>query len=800
MSFRIDRRGFVRFAGGGAIGAAASGVTLRGISSFNEALASEEIQIPGGPESWALGVCTLCPGSCGLRVRKIGSRAVKVQGNPLHPVNQGGLCPKGAAALQILYHPDRLRAPMKNTATRKSPRWKEISWDEAISTLVSQLDKLRSAGQAHTVVLIDRNEQTLASQLLRRFLAAYGSPNFLTNPTGLDAVKTAVYLQQGVTNPVAYDWDRTRYVLSFGVNLLEGWGSPAAFMRSFGRWRDPSAGRRTKLVQVEPRLSMTAARADEWVSVRPGAETALALGIANVLITEGLYDANFVREHTSGFEDWRDDTGKVHQGFRSLVLGEYSLQEVSARTGVPEETILRLAREFGNNRPAVALGGPQTSMLPGDLYCAMAVHSLNALVASLDAPGGVLFRTEQSGNVAAGEPARPRIDQTESALDRHHLTELPRAIFTRRPYPVGAVILNGVNPVFSLPNGQAFEQSLLQAPFVASFSAFLDETSVLADLVLPAQTDLESWQAVTSPPTFPYAVQSVAAPVVEPRYQARHPADVFLDVARQLGGAVEKAVPYAKFEEYVRSRTNELFAAQTGSVFGTNLEEAWNRLLERSGWWSPTYSKADELWEQMQKQGGWWDPGYNYGEWPRVLKTPSGRFEFSSRTLARWAANRPEFARSAGMSPGDDRLSLPHQPPLAQPPPGYPILLIPVEVLPLAGGEGAHVPYLQQIAGQHLSEHWESWLEIHPETAEKLHIADGDVVWIESRRNRARVRARHYSGARPGVVHLPLGYGHTAGSPWSRGGVNPLSLIEERRDPITSLPQSAGTYVRVYRG
>lgn len=120
-------------------------------------------------------------------------------------------------------------------------------------------------------------------------------------------------------------------------------------------------------------------------------------------------------------------------------------------------------------------------------------------------------------------------------------------------------------------------------------------------------------------------------------------------------------------------------------------------------------------------------------------------------------------------------------------------------MLPLAGGEGGHLPYLQQIAGPHLFQSWESWLEIHPETAHELHIADGDTVRIESRRGRAEARARLYGGVRPGVVHLPLGYGHTAGSDWGRRGVNPLSLLEEVYDPVSGLPQTTGTFVTVSR-
>jgi anaerobic selenocysteine-containing dehydrogenase len=294
-------------------------------------------------------------------------------------------------------------------------------------------------------------------------------------------------------------------------------------------------------------------------------------------------------------------------------------------------------------------------------------------------------------------------------------------------------------------------------------------------------------------------VQSISPPVVGPRNNSRHSGDVILELARILGGPVSASLPFASFEEYLRRQVEELFDAQVGSVFTTSLEETWNRLLERSGWWAPTYSNAEELWLQIKEQGGWWVPTYYYGEWERFFQTSSGRFEFFSQTLALWAGKHPDFARRAGLEPDDDRLFMPHQPPLAEAPADFQLLLLPIETLPLAGGSGAHLPYLQQIAGPHLFAHWESWLEINPHTAHRLGIGDGDTVWVESRRGRAKVRARLYEGARPDVVHLPLGYGHTEGSEWAQRGVNPLSLLEEDYDPVAGLPQTNSTYVKVYR-
>ncbi len=794
MSFEFDRRNFLKVAAGGALGAAVSSAGLKAVGEFNAALASEQVRVPSGPESWATAVCTLCPGGCGLRVRKIGQRAVKIQGNPLHPVNRGGLCPKGLAGLQELYHPDRLRKPLRNSGSREHPQWNETTWDEALGTIADRLRKIRGAGEARSVLLIDRRRSGLLPGLLRSFLSAYGSPNYLVMPSGMETIQSAIRFQQGTTEPAAFDLYNSRYVLSFGVNLLEGWGTPIANMRAFSHWRDTTSGQRTKLVQIEPRYSMTAARADEWVALRPGTEAALALGIAFVLITEGLYDSQFVADHCAGFEDWRDPEGNFHLGFRSLVTSEYRLDEVARTTEVPAETILRLAREAARNRPVVALGGRQTSSLAGDPYTAMAVHSLNALLGSIGAAGGVVIQNSVPGSAAAS-PAPPTI-LAGTAHFGGSLAQLPQVIATRRPYPVRMIVLNQADPVFQLPNGDAFRRALNDVPFIVSFSAFPDDTSGLADLVLPVPTALESWQDAGSPPTVANAILSISPPAVHARHDVRHTADVVLALARALGGNVAATLPFSSYEEYLRHRVNDVFAAQSGGVFGSKLQETWDRLMEGSGWWAPTYSTADELWQQVQSQGGWWEPAYAFGDWQSTLRTESGRFEFYSQALAEAARQQ---ARTHGSSRIDDRTCLPHQPALREPTANLPLLLLPVEQLPLSGGEGAHLPYLQQIAGNHLFASWDSWLEIHPDTAHQYSIREGDMVWIESQRGRVQAKARLFEGARPGVVHLPLGYGRRIGCTWACRGANPLEIVDAKDDPLTGIPQTDATYVKVYR-
>ena len=804
MSVKLDRRDFLRFSAGGAAGLTTAGVTMQGISTLNAALEAEEVKVPRGPETWSLSVCTLCPGGCGLRVRKIGERAVKIQGNPLHPVSHGGLCPKGLAGLQVLYHPDRLRGPMENIGTRDDPQWKEISWEDAVGRVTDRLRELQLAGQANTVAFISGNIGHLRQRLFRRFLAAYGSPNHLSMLTGLESAQRAAYLQQGVTHGLAYDLEHSHYVLSFGANLLEGWGSPVSAMRAFGQWRNSGSGRRSKCTLVSPRMSVTAAKADEWVALKPGTEAALALGIAYVLITEGLYDTSFVEEHTFGFDDWRDRRGRTHMGFRSLVLQDYRLNAVSAMTDVPVETILRLGREFARNRPALAISGQTAATLPGDPYTAMAVHCLNALVGSIESDGGQVIRPELPGDddrpVRGGKLPLGILSRDDNPIAEADLSHLPRAIREGKPYPVQALFVHGADPVFSLPNGAEFSEALNDIPFVVSFSPFMNETAARADLILPDHTDLERWQESASPPTFPFPEQSISPPVVEAQHRTRDTADVFLEIASALGGKTASALSQSSVEEFLRAETDKIFAARAGYTFTTYLEDTWNRMLERSGWWAPTYATEGDLWDEIKEKGGWWEPTYYFGEWDRVFRTPSRRFEFYSQKLAEFAARNGDTVRAAGFDPDDDRFCLPHQPGLPSAPMEFPLLMVPIEVLPLAGGDGGNMPYLQQIAGPHVFEHWQSWLEMNPANASELGLKDLDEVWIESRQGRARVRLRTYPGVRPGVVHLPLGYGRTQGGRWARRGVNPLRLLDQVREPLTGLPQADQTFVRVYSG
>jgi anaerobic selenocysteine-containing dehydrogenase len=266
-------------------------------------------------------ICNLCPGGCGVTVRKVGNRVVKIEGREAYPVNDGGICPLGAAGLQLLYGPWRVPSAVRPAGKPGSGAWERISWDRAIGQVTEKLSALRKNGKSHTVACVVSSDRGTVPQLFARFMKAYGSPNFIRTASAEDTNELAVKVAQGKDGSIGYDLENADFILSFGCGLIEGWGSPVRVIQAHSAWR--SGKKTTRVVQIEPRLSNTAAKADKWYPINPGTEATLALGLAHVIIRESLYDKSSVNTQTSGFGKWRQNVlwlfGAVARGRRQAV-------------------------------------------------------------------------------------------------------------------------------------------------------------------------------------------------------------------------------------------------------------------------------------------------------------------------------------------------------------------------------------------------------------------------------------------------------------------------------------------------
>jgi anaerobic selenocysteine-containing dehydrogenase len=760
---------------------------------------AENLNAPG-VERWVPTICGQCMGGCGVLARIIDGWAVNIIGNPLHPVNRGTLCPKGIAGLQGLYDPDRIRSPVKRAGKRGEGRWQPISWDEALSTVTESLKKLRKNGEPHRLAVLGGKYRGLMRSLWERFLEAFGSPNYIDNQFQWEGPAIeGLYLTQGIYSPPAYDLENARYILSFGSDLLESYWSPVQALSAYGQFRRGRPEQRGKLVQVEPRLSVTGIKADEWVPTPPGTEGLVALAIANMIIKEGLYNKEFITNYTFGFENWTDARGKGHIGFKEFVLSEYGPDAVSKRTGITVDTFIRLAREFASNQPSLAIGFRDHPIQQ------MAVSVLNGLVGNIDTSGGVLIpRTVPlqplppfgKDTIAQKGLQVERIDGgKKSSLMLQQPYLFARNTISGKPYRPEVLFLYYTDPLFSNPNPDFFSKAFAEIPLIVSFSPYVDDTTLYADIVLPDRTPLERWQ---DDPVFlnkGFPVLGIRQPVIEPLYQTKATGDVLLHLAKSLGGEIQKAFPWNDFKEVLLYGIRGVFDAKRGDTFGLQFEQAWTRLLERGGWAAPSYRTFEEFWKQVREKGGWWDPIYDFKEWNRVFRTPSKKFEFYAQALEQTLP--PTVSKEM-----KDSSLLPHWEGSRKETDEktYPFHLHTFKTMALTGSRNTNQPWLQSIVGEYLFERWETWLEINAETAHRLGISDRDWIWVESQKGKIKVRARLYKGAMPDVVSISFGGGHRSGGRWATGlGENPHRLLGDDLDPITGYPITGSTRVRIYK-
>jgi anaerobic selenocysteine-containing dehydrogenase len=706
----------------------------------------------------------------------VDGRVVKLDGNPYHPNNQGRLCPKGQAGLQALYDPDRAKGPMRRVGDGS---WEEISWDDALSEVADALRRLRRAGHPERMVFLHDGKRGVTSDLIARFCRAYGTPNDVRAPRhSADGPPLAHWLTQGWRDHAAYDWEHTDYVLCFGGALLEAWQPLVRQLRAYGRMRRGRPGKRTRLVQIESRASITATKADEWLPVNPGTEGALALGMAHVIVRDGAFDAEFVGQHTFGFEDWTDASGETHVGFRTLVLRDNAPERVARVTGVPAGTIVRIAREFAAAERAVAAGDltGYTNSVTGQ----WAVHALNALVGAIERRGGVMRQQEPPlapwpelslDQVATEGLSRPRADGAglhEMAL----AGDVPHALVDS-PYPIEVLFLYHANPVYHDPPGVGWEDALSDIPLVVGLSPYLDETSASADLLLPDATFLEKWFLESLEPSLGYPAVGLGRPVIDPLYDTRNVGDVLIELAHRLGDPVVAALPWTDFVAALQERARGLFEAGTGS---------------------PRADTFEAFWTALQERGVWTDPSYVFGRWERAFATPSGRFEFVSQGLrARLEAS--------GVAFGDEDLLPAYRPPSFDGQESeFPFHLRIFKPITYTERWGANLPWLQEIYGLHVKEAWEGWVELNPQTARELGISDGDRVEVASAHGQVELRARLWPGTPPHVVSIPAGQGHTAGGRWAEGrSANPNRLLGCQFDPLDGALAIQSTRVRVRR-
>jgi anaerobic selenocysteine-containing dehydrogenase len=547
-----------------------------------------EEELTPGVAVWKPSICTACSAGCGVMVRvmegdaevvrngqlgliKMGL-AKKLEGNPNHPVNRGKLCPRGQASIQMTYHPDRIRHPLKRTGPRGAGEFEEVSWEDAINELAGQLSGLRAAKEGDRLVFLSKPLRGQRQELVERFLAAFGAGppvyfEFFDNAV----LRRANALSFGRPRLPTFDLANSNYIVAFGADFLGTWNSPVAQSVAYGQFRQGRPGRRGKFVMFEQRLSQTGANADEWIYTKPGAEGLLALGFAHVILREKLRRAEEAGRAGELISGWR-------QG-----LPDYAPEEVEKRTRVPAARIERIAREMAAHPPAVTIVGGSPLAHTNALGTALAVNALNGLLGSVEKPGGAFFAPP----ALPATPYFPEAPSPTGSIEAIHRLIQPLAHDTQDAAKV--LLVFEANPLFALPTNYLVREALERVPFIASFGSFLDETCAFADLILPDHSPLESWLDDIPESGSLEAVVSLAPPAMRPLHNTRAMSDVLLDVAHRLDGDINKQFQWDSFEEMLRAFSQRL-STHLGSIESKSAEEFWIKAQGQGGWWSDELS------------------------------------------------------------------------------------------------------------------------------------------------------------------------------------------------------------------
>ena len=764
---RISRRAFLGVSAAAAAFLAVGYAIKRTAFGFISPISPPADSYEEVAEEWIATSCLNCPTRCATVVRVVNGKAVRIASNPLSKVSEGETCPRSHIGLQVLYDPNRAEGPLKRTNPKKGkgvdPRWAPISWDQALSEISSRLKSLREREQPHKLLLLHGLNSSSNDELISRFASAYGTPNAIS-ADGLDneSEKAGEWMADGQYTHSAYDLQYTNYILSFGASIVESQKPLARNLRMWGKIRGERPNR-AKVVVIDPRYSITAAKSDQWIPINPGTDAALAMGIANVIISEELYDADFIEHWTTGFSE-----------YKSLALSDYAPERVAGITGIDAEVIRRIAREFSQTKPAIAWRGRGATCWPNGSYTSYAIFCLNALVGSIDIPGGVTYQENPKyrgmpevieDHIAKAGNSHPNVDRrdTDQFVAASVVTnQVADSILEDNPYPIEVAIGFNSNFNMSAPGTSRWDEAMAKVSYYIHISSSITEMAGYADIVLPASTLLEDWAYEQCPPGSGFTEVKIKQPVVTPLNESQRIADIIFEMAHLLGGTVGQSFDNIgdSAKGFVRYRTESFIT--------------WNDFLEK---------------------GVWVGPDYVYYKYDSIFNTPSKKFEF-------YSGNLEAKLKGEGNKPINRIDCLPHykEVEFMGNEEDYPLKLVSYQPLLNVENGSQNYPWAQEIYMVMHGYGWRNLVEMNSKTASNLRIKDGDMVWVESKFDKIKGRARVFEGIHPDVVAISDGQGHYYCGKWADGmGVNPNDIIGVDYDEISGQSSFFNTRVRIYR-
>jgi anaerobic selenocysteine-containing dehydrogenase len=696
MNLKLKRRSFLKVLGWGGAGATLAACDRPSFVTHREGRnpivpyqVPEEFVIPG-VGIWYASTCQQCPTACGIHGRVREGRALKLEGNPESPLNKGKLCAMGQSGLQTHYNPDRLTRPR----VRRGGQFVDIDWDEALALVKEQVgpDSGRSGDRIAWVTDTISGHQAV---LVEAFMEAVGSSNLYVHEAINDSVWRQVCQDMLGEESPRLRIDKAAAIFSLGADFLGTWAQ-VPYSVQYADFRTSPRG---VLLAAEPKMTLTGANADLWVPVRPGAEGVLALAVANVLVTK----------HGRSLAGLSDEVQTQIRG--------YDARKAAEITGTTEAHINRIAELLNERAPSLVLAGAAAEGHPQGYDSVAAAMTLNLIL-------GNVGKTIESNAGFPFPDLKPRRGNGRSMI------EFAKALDEGR-YDV--VFIKGANPVFTTPSVLGLRDKLQKAGFKVSLSQFEDETTQVADLVLPLYSAIEDWGTHVPSMAADRHFISLQQPLMEPLYpHTRGFGDTVLALLKMRG--VETYAGFADYHDYLRKAFAEMPVDLKGGA-----------------------PSEDAFWRHALMKG--------------VLEVGTANGALTAR---------PASFRVTEPSSDSSR----------------PFWLLPSANPTKWDGRHANIPWIQELPDPVTKVVWDSWAEMHPATARRFGLSTGDVIAVNSEHGSFETYVYVYKGMHPEAISVPMGQGHTVYGRYAAGrGANPLVAVGTTTDSRTGEPAHHATRI-----
>jgi anaerobic selenocysteine-containing dehydrogenase len=738
--------------------------------------------------------CPICEASCGLvlEIDRDARRVLSVKGDPGDPRSQGYVCPKAVAPVGIYEDPDRLRRPMRRVGPPgPDAQWEEIGWEEALELVGSRLAAIRGE-HGHDAVGVYVGNPTghdFGAMLYTSFFMQALDSHQLYSGATVDQMPKNVSCRQLYGDSWLFpipDIDRTDFMLILGANPLVSNGSLMSAPNMRGRMR-AMRDRGVRIEVVDPRRTETAEECDRHHFIRPGTDAFLLFAMVHVVFEDGLVELRHLAEFSDGLDRLEE------------LAREFSPEAVASATGIAADEIRRLTRDFAAAPRAVCYGRFGTCTQAYGTLASWLVDVLNILTGNFDRPGGLMFPRAATGQTEPVDaPAEPmafgdyhsRVRGVPSIDGQLPVAVMAEEIEGDDEDRVRAMITVAGNPVLSTPNGERLERALANLEFMVSIDIYLNETTRMADIILPTTVALEHDNY-----DFLFATTSVrnmarySPEVFAPEADSKHHWELLLEVAARMNGVSMDTLDGMMFEGMLAS-----FVGKPGTPSeGVDLADAREKLGAERG--------PGRLLDLMLRAGPWGD-GFDA--------------DADGLSLARLA----EIPHALDLGPLEPRLPELLRTPDRRLPLVTDLLARDVGRLRAALAEEDGTGLV--LIGRRQMRNMNSWLHnveslakgparctllIHPEDAARAGLEHGAVARVRSRVGQVEVEVELDEGIMPGVVSLPHGYGHRSAGTRLRvaqdrqPGVNSNVLADELLiDPISGTSVLSGIPVEVELG